>query len=102
MRLGHGTAPVLAHAGEAELVATMSDKTKQAARALQRETGMNYRTCRNIVTGELRPIPQNRDCSIVRAISLMPEKLRARIPELGSQVAGKPAPVPCTCARCEP
>ena len=80
----------------------MSDKEKQCARAIQRETGMPYQGALRIVRGEVRPIPQVTDCLIQHAVALMPEKLQKRMPELGQPAEGKPAPKPCTCARCDP
>lgn len=80
----------------------MSDKTKQAARHIQRETGCTYTTALDIVVGFLRPIPRSPECSIARALSTMPKKLRERIPELGSRAEGKPDPRACTCAGCDP
>jgi hypothetical protein len=80
----------------------MGDKNKAAARHIQRETGFPYMTALNVVRGDLRPIPQASDCQVKLAFASMPEKLRIRLPELGEPVAGKPAPKPCTCVRCDP
>ena len=71
----------------------MSDKTKQSARHVQRETDLPYTTCLNLVRGELVLTAQNDDCLVAKALATAK---RWAQPKDGAPIR------PCSCARCRP
>jgi hypothetical protein len=71
----------------------MTDKVKQAARHVQRETGMSYQTCRSLVTGYVVFTAQADDCLTLKALEGSP---RWADPKPGAMVTA------CRCGRCDP
>jgi len=73
----------------------VSDKDKQATRAIQEATGLPYIGALNIVRGIIRYEPKSPECRIKAAIEGLSAKLRDRIRPTDHVR-------PCTCAACDP
>jgi hypothetical protein len=71
----------------------MTDKTKQSARQVQRESNLPYQVCLQLVRGELVLTARSDECLVAKGLA---GARRWAQPKDGAAVK------PCRCAKCQP